>query len=161
MPVIVRPAEARDAAQLVEMAAALTAFEADLVGDVSRRSALTEAHLARYCFCAAPLIHALIAESGGQAVGYILFHRAFDSETATAGLWMDDLYVEPQARRAGAGRALLAALARAARDHDAAWIAWQVMQQNSAAQAFYDRYGTRDSDPVYWTYLTTLEERLA
>lgn len=142
------------------MAAALTAYEAELAGDDRRRSALTEAHLARYCFCEAPLIHALIAEADGQAVGYILYHRAFDSETATVGLWMGDLYVEPATRRRGAGRALLAALAEAARGHEAAWIAWQVIPENTAAQAFYDRYGKRDPDPVYWTCLTSLDERL-
>ena len=161
MPVTVRPAEPRDAPRIVAMAQALTRFEAALVGDDRRRCKLTEAHLARYCFGTAPLIRALIAEADGQAVGYALYYPTFDSETATAGLWMADLYVEPAARRAGTGRALMAALLRAARGHDAAWIAWQVMRENAVAQAFYDRYGERDPDPVYWTYLTTLDERLA
>ena len=160
MTLTVRPAEPRDAPRIVEMARALTAHEIEIDGDRARRCALSEAHLARYCFCDAPLLHALIAERDGLADGYLLYHLAFDCETATVGLWMADLYVEPALRGQGAGRALMAALAAAAQRHEAAWVAWQVMRDNAAAQAFYDRFGERDPDLSYWCSLDALDKRL-
>ena len=157
----IRRAQRGDLAQIVAMAKVLTDHENRLPGaDEVAICALTEEVLARHCFGKAPLVRALVAETEDGLAGYLLYLLTFDSMAAAVGLWMADLYVAPEARRGGVGRALLRALAAACTEHDATWLAWQVKPQNSTAQAFYDRFGERDPDLSYWSSLVDFKQQL-
>lgn len=160
MTVSVRPAATRDAARIVEMARALTDYEAQ-ASRTDARCALTENDLMRHCFSGPPLIHALVAEHEETLCGYVVYYRIFDTEAAAVGLWMADLFVEPSARGRGIGRALLAALAAACKEHGAHFVGWQVVEENRDAQAFYDRYGIRDPCLSYWCDLDRFVKRLS
>ena len=160
MTVSLRPAVPSDAARIVEMARALTGYEAGL-SDGAARCALSEEDLARHCFAEPPLIHALVAEDETALCGYLIYYRIFDTEAAAVGLWMADLYVEPAARGQGIGRALLAALADACEARGAGFVAWQVMAENRSAQAFYDRYGERDPCLSYWCKVDRFARQLS
>jgi GNAT superfamily N-acetyltransferase len=101
----------------------------------------SEALLADTLFGAGPHAEGLVAEHGGRIVGYALFYPVLSSFRTRWRLWLEDLYVEPDARGTGAGRALMAALARIA---DArAWTSmdWEVLDWNAPALGFYERLG--------------------
>jgi ribosomal protein S18 acetylase RimI-like enzyme len=90
---------------------------------------------------------ALIAEQGGRPVGYALFYPAYDTDHAARGLYLQDLYVVPEARRQGAGRALMAAVARACQADGGCYVFWNAQPANRAGLAFYRAIGARE-EPV-------------
>ena len=82
----------------------------------------------------------LIAEQDGRPVGYALFYPAYDTDHAARGLYLQDLYVVAEARRQGAGRALMAAVARACQDDGGCYVFWNALPNNRAGLAFYHDY---------------------
>lgn len=160
--IAIRPAEPDDSEAIVAMAARLTAFERSLdPREPSRVCRLAPSDLAKHCFGERPLFHVLVAERHSDLLGYVLYCLVFDSELAAVGLWLGDLYVDPEMRGHGAGLAMLRAVAEACRAHDATWIAWQVQRNNIDAQRFYDRFAERDPDLVYWTELEDFRAALS
>ncbi|HXA55146.1 MAG TPA: GNAT family N-acetyltransferase [Solirubrobacteraceae bacterium] len=105
----------------------------------------TEKQLADALFGAHPAAEALIAERGDPpaTVGYALFFPTFSSFLASSGLWLEDLYVRPARRRAGVGRALLAAVAARLRERGGERLEWAALDWNSPALRFYEGLGAR------------------
>jgi ribosomal protein S18 acetylase RimI-like enzyme len=104
-------------------------------------------HVRAEAFGASPRFRALIAERHGQPVGYALFYPAYDTDHAARGFYLQDLYVEPGARRQGAGRALMAAVARACEADGGCYVFWNALPRNRAGLAFYRAIGARE-EPV-------------
>ena len=92
-------------------------------------------------FGTAPRFSLLVAEMDGTAVGYAMYHAAYDSDIAAASIWLVDLYVDENARRTGAGRALMRALARETVRSGAKTLEWCVQDRNERAIAFYRALG--------------------
>jgi GNAT superfamily N-acetyltransferase len=90
---------------------------------------------------------ALIAELDGRPVGYALFYPAYDTDHAARGLDLQDLYVVAEARRQGAGRALMAAVARACQADGGRYVFWNALPKNRAGLAFYRAIGALE-EPV-------------
>ncbi len=134
---VIRRAEAGDAATLARLIAALL----DRHGIAA--PAGLEAALARDGFGPRPRFEALLAERAGAAVGMALYYPAWRPSLAAPGLVMEDLYVAPEARRGGVGRALFAALAARARARGCAYVEWTVEAGNETARAFYEATGAR------------------
>lgn len=90
---------------------------------------------------------ALVAEtdSGIVAIGH--YRRFSRPSTGTVGIWLDDLFTSPEARGAGAGRALITRLAELAGDEGLSVVRWITAQDNFQAQALYDKIATR----THWT----------
>ncbi len=132
---IVRPMRAEDAAEVVAMARALAAAVDD------PDPPLTAADLVANGLGAERWFDCLVVEADGSLVGYALYCRAFEAHTAQRRLWLGDLFVRPQARRASAGRALMAALARSALELGCAGIHWELWRLNGLGRAFYDELG--------------------
>lgn len=109
--------------------------------------ALEAGHVRNAGFGPNPRFRALIAELGGRPVGYALFYPAYDTDHAARGLYLQDLYVVPEARRQGAGRALMAAVARACRADGGYYVFWNAQPSNRAGLAFYRAIGARE-EPV-------------
>jgi GNAT superfamily N-acetyltransferase len=99
--------------------------------------------LARDVFGAEPLAHVLLAERGGAAVGYLMYHFGYWPADAAPSLHVVDLFVRPVARRSGVGRSLMAAAAAVIRQRGGQRLLWTVWDQNLAAMAFYERLGAR------------------
>lgn len=98
--------------------------------------------LARHLFGERPMAEVLIAEdTGGTAVGFALFFHNFSTFEGRPGLYLEDLFVRPEARGAGHGRALLAALAKLAVTRGCARLDWQVLDWNEPSKAFYRALG--------------------
>lgn len=89
---------------------------------------------------------ALLAEIGGEAVGYAILCGTFSSFECRAGVWIEDLYVRPESRKGGVGRALFAAVAAMAVERGAPRVEWAALDWNELALGFYDRLGARRMD---------------
>jgi GNAT superfamily N-acetyltransferase len=105
--------------------------------------------LARYLFGPRPMAEVLIADHEGQAVGFALFFHNFSTFEGRPGLYLEDLFVLPQARGLGAGKALLARLAQLAIARDCARLEWSVLDWNEPAIAVYRAIGAKPMDG--WT----------
>jgi GNAT superfamily N-acetyltransferase len=92
---------------------------------------------------------ALIAEQDGQAVGFALWFRSFSTWVGRPGIYLEDLFVRPEHRRDGHGRALLEELARRCVAMGGARLEWSVLDWNAAAIAFYRSLGATTMDE--WT----------
>ena len=89
-----------------------------------------------------PRIGVLVAEDDDATLaGYAAFHVAYESPWALRGLYLCDLYVRPQTRRRGIGRALVAALAATARHRGNGYLWWMSKPGNAAGHAFYKALG--------------------
>jgi len=91
----------------------------------------------------------LIAEDGGQPVGFALFFHSFSTFLAQPGLYLEDLFVVPARRGAGIGRALLERLAQVAVDRGCGRLEWAVLDWNKDAIRFYERLGAKPNSE--WT----------
>ena len=111
--------------------------------------AATEELLEEALFGAPPAAEAVIAEAEGAPVGFALFFHNFSTWTGRRGLYLEDLYVTPEARGRGVGEALLRHLAGVAVERGCARFEWSVLDWNEAAIAFYRKLGAVGMDG--WT----------
>jgi GNAT superfamily N-acetyltransferase len=109
----------------------------------------TEERLRETLFGARPAAEVVIAEEAGAPVGFALFFHNYSTFLAQPGLYLEDLYVRPEARGRGAGRALLAHLARLARARGCGRLEWWVLDWNESAIRFYRSLGAQAMDD--WT----------
>jgi GNAT superfamily N-acetyltransferase len=100
-----------------------------------------EAKLHATLFGARPAAEVLLAEVGGKPVGFALFFATYSTFLAKPGLYLEDLFVEPEARGQGIGQALLEHLARLAATRDCGRFEWSVLDWNEGAIRFYQRMG--------------------
>lgn len=136
----VRFATTEDAPTIVEFVRGLAAFEHEPLAQVR----LTAADVLRDGFGEHPAFECIIAEQphgeGVRPVGFALFFPNYSTWEGRAGIYVEDVFVVEEARRSGAGRAILAALARIAHDRGAPRIDLAVLDWNPA-RAFYAALG--------------------
>ncbi|MEO1040416.1 MAG: GNAT family N-acetyltransferase [Pseudomonadota bacterium] len=138
-PVQVRDATRGDAEAIAQMSARFHAFH-DLPGGVSAEI------IRRDAFGDPAWFELLVAEQAASTIGYALFHKSYETGQAMRGLYLSDLWVEPDARRCGVGRALMTALGRRARVCGAEFV-WLVVQPwNAEGLHFYERCGAGGAD---------------
>jgi GNAT superfamily N-acetyltransferase len=88
-----------------------------------------------------PRAEVLLASVDGQPVGFAVFFHNFSTFLGRAGLYLEDLFVNEDMRSRGVGRALLARLARVARERNCQRFEWAVLDWNESAIGFYERLG--------------------
>ena len=96
-----------------------------------------------------PAAYALVAESDKQVVGFALYFRNFSTWEGVHGIYLEDLYVMPEYRRSGLGKALLMSLAGVAVERGYARLEWAVLDWNQPAIDFYCSIGAVAMDE--WT----------
>lgn len=101
----------------------------------------TEADLAREGFGPTPRFHTLLAEFDGQTVGYALYFYTYSTWTGHAGLHLEDLFVLPERRGQGVGKALIGAVAAQAQAEGCRRLEWAVLDWNQPAIDFYRALG--------------------
>jgi len=104
----------------------------------------TPADIAAALFGPQPAAEALIAREVGKsapAAGFALFFHTFSTFKGRRSLWLEDLFVRPEARGAGLGRMLLLELAGIAHDRGCARFEWAVLDWNATAIGFYEKQG--------------------
>lgn len=91
----------------------------------------------------------LVAEWEGEPVGFALYVRNYSTFLARPGIWLEDLFVVPEARGRGVGKALLATLARIAAERGYGRVEWSVLDWNTPSIDFYRSLGAVAMDE--WT----------
>jgi ribosomal protein S18 acetylase RimI-like enzyme len=102
-------------------------------------------------FGTAPAFACTLAERAGRIVGYSLYWPAYDTEPGDRGIYLSDIYVAPEAKRGGIGRALMGAVARHTLALGATYLEWEVRADNSPARAFYATFSREHPEVVSMT----------
>ena len=98
-----------------------------------------------------PYAEVVIGEVDGEAQGFALFFHNFSTFEGLPGIYLEDLFVRPEARGAGLGKALLSHLAALAVERGCARLEWSVLDWNAPAIGFYEKLGARGMDE--WTVM--------
>ena len=154
MTLVIRHAERADVPLIAELIRGLAQFE-KLESEVT----MTEERLAFNLFEPHQYAETLIAEEDDKPVGFALFFHNFSTFLAKPGLYLEDLFVIPESRGRGIGRALLKELARLAVERDCGRLEWSVLDWNREAIAFYERLGARPNSE--WTTYRLAGEALS
>ncbi len=93
-----------------------------------------------------PRVFAEIAEIDGEPAGFVLWYYTYSTFRGRHGIWMEDLFVLPRFRGKGAGKALMADLARRCRDENLARLEWWVLDWNQPSIDFYHSLGAQMMD---------------
>lgn len=133
---IVRPATSADVPTVFRLIEALAAYE-KLSHAVTGNIASLEEHL----FGPQPCAEALLAELGGQATGFALFFQNYSTFLTKPGIYLEDLFVLPEYRGKGIGKALITHVAALAIDRGCGRFEWSVLDWNESAIAFYEKIG--------------------
>ena len=134
--ITIRPAAAADADILLELIDALADYE-----KLDRPDADARARLRRDGFGAQPLFRAYLGEIDGRPVAYAITYRTYSSFLARPTLFLEDLFVLPEARGRGLGGAILRHLVEEAVRDDCGRMEWVVLHWNQLAIDFYERLG--------------------
>lgn len=140
----VRSAVPEDLDVIIGFIRALAAYER--LADAVR---LDRDVLGAHLFGVTPKAEVVIAERDGAAIGFALFFHNFSTFEGRPGIYLEDLFVAPEARGSGAGKALLRHLAQLARDRGCARLEWSVLDWNEPAISFYRSLGAASMDD--WT----------
>lgn len=138
---MIRTAQADDVDVLVQMIHDLAEFERS-----PHSVEVTPRMLHDALFDASPTVFAHVAEEAGRVVGMAIWFLTFSTWTGRRGIHLEDLYVRPQARGTGVGRALVAELASIAHRSGYARVEWAVLDWNEDAIRFYRSLGAQPLD---------------
>ena len=119
----------------------------------------TEEGLREVLFGARPAAEVILALEGKMPVGFAVFFHNFSTWLGRAGLYLEDLFVRPDARGKGYGRALLVQLARIALERGCGRMEWAVLDWNEPAIQFYRKLGAAPNEE--WTVFRLTSEGIA
>ncbi|MBX3228092.1 MAG: GNAT family N-acetyltransferase [Labilithrix sp.] len=134
----VRPGTANDVPVVLALIRELAEYEREPDAAVA-----TAEDLLRDGFGDEPAFHVLIAEDGGEPIGFALYFFSYSTWRGRRCLYLEDLFVRPAHRGRGAGVALMRALARAAVAAECPRFVWQVLDWNQPAIDFYEKLGAK------------------
>src|SRR6266566_1964449 len=120
---------------------------------------VTEKDLAETLFSERPAAEVLIAYLGDEPAGFALFYHNYSTWLGNRGIYLEDLFVRPAARKHGVGFALLRALARIALERGCGRMDWAVLTWNELAISFYKQIGAKHMDD--WTMFRLTGDALA
>jgi GNAT superfamily N-acetyltransferase len=122
----------------------------------------TAADLERHLFGEKPRAEVVLAEWEGRVVGFALFFHTFSTFLAKPGIYLEDLFVEPELRGKGIGKALLRHLARLALVRGCGRLEWSVLDWNEPSIRFYESLGaSRQAEWFAYRLTGTALEELA
>ena len=150
----IRRAKAEDVAIILELIRDLATYER-----APDEVIATEKQLIDVLFGERPVAEVLLAFEKGMPVGFAVYFYNFSTWLGRAGLYLEDLFVKPQNRGKGYGRALLVELAKIARDRGCGRMEWAVLDWNEPAIKFYRALGAQ---PMHeWTVFRLTREEIA
>ncbi|WP_414566334.1 MULTISPECIES: N-acetyltransferase family protein [unclassified Anabaena] len=150
---ILRFAEPADSNVLFDLIKGLAEYE-KLSHAVTGNTLDLQEHL----FGSPKYIEAILAEYAGQAVGFALFFYNYSTFLTKPGIYLEDLFVLPEYRRQGIGKAILSKVAQIAVERNCGRLEWSVLDWNESAQAFYRSMGASILDE--WRICRVTEDAL-
>ncbi len=132
----IRPATSDDAALILHFVRELAIYE-----KAEHEVLATEDSIRESIFGPDSRVEALICEYEGQPIGFAVYFFNYSTWLGKLGLFLEDLYVSPDQRGIGAGKALLKHLARIAVEKDCGRFEWNVLDWNEPSIKFYDALG--------------------
>ena len=141
---MVRSAVPHDLTAIAGMIRALAEYE-----KLTHECVFTDAELEKELFGPSPGAEVLVAEKAGRVVGFALFFQSFSTFLARRGIYLEDLFVLPEARGEGHAKALLQRLAALAVERGCGRLEWSVLDWNAQAIGFYRSIGAVPMDD--WT----------
>lgn len=146
MKLSIRPASRADLPLIAQFIRDLAAYEK--LSDAVR---FDEAVMGEKLFGERPYAEVVIGEIDGAAQGFALFFHNFSTFEGLPGIYLEDLFVRPEARGSGLGKALLSHLAALAVERGCARLEWSVLDWNAPAIGFYEKLGARGMND--WTIM--------
>jgi len=140
-PISIRPAVRADTALIADFIRSLAAYER-----LSHEVEATPERLEATLFADPPAAHCVLAFAGAEPAGFAIYFFNYSTFLAKPGLYLEDLFVKPDHRGRGIGRALLLHLAGIARERGCGRMEWAVLDWNSPAIGFYQSIGARFMD---------------
>ena len=128
----IEPAQESDVPLILSFIRELAAYE-----KLAQEVQATEEDLRRTLFGERAYAETVIARYEGEAAGFALFFHNYSTFLAKPGIYLEDLFVQPNFRGKGIGKALLVHLARLARERDCGRVEWWVLNWNESAIEFY------------------------
>jgi GNAT superfamily N-acetyltransferase len=150
---MIRPATPADTPIICQLIRALADYE-----KLSHTVTFDEDAVKQHLFSPRPYAEVLLAEDAGVVVGFALFFHNFSTFLGRPGLYLEDLFVVPEHRGKGHGKALLQALARLAVERGCGRMEWSVLDWNEPSIAFYRALGAVPLDD--WTVYRLTGEAL-
>jgi GNAT superfamily N-acetyltransferase len=154
MTLSIRPARPGEAGLVLRFVRELAEYE-KLLHEVDA----SEADLDTALFGDTPRVFCEIAEWAGEPVGFALWFYTYSTFRGRHGIWLEDLYVRPEHRGRGIGKALMAQLAKRCVEEDLPRLAWWVLNWNEPSRVFYRSIGAKAQDE--WTVKRLEGEALA
>jgi GNAT superfamily N-acetyltransferase len=151
---IIRAATVADVPVILELIRALATYER-APNDVTA----TEDGLTKVLFGEKPAAEVLLAFENETAVGFAVFFYNFSTWLGRPGLYLEDLFVRPEDRGKGYGRALLIQLAKIARERGCGRMEWAVLDWNEPAIQFYKKLSAKPMDE--WTVFRLTRDEIA
>ena len=136
MTISIRSAVPADAGLIVRFIAALAEYE-----KLAHEARATEADIRRDLFGPNPRVFCEIAEADGRPVGFALWFYTYSTFQGRHGIWLEDLFVDPEVRGLGAGKALLVNLAQRCVREGLGRLEWWVLDWNEPSIQFYKAQG--------------------
>jgi GNAT superfamily N-acetyltransferase len=152
--IAIRPAVASDAELVYGFIRKLADYE-----KLSRMVVATEEDIAKALFGPNPRVFCDIAEWNGEPAGFALWFYNYSTFRGAHGIYLEDLFVEPEQRGKGIGKALLKHLAQRCIDEKLHRLQWWVLDWNAPSIAFYKSLGAEPQDE--WTVFRVSGEALA
>ncbi len=146
MNLTIRPATPADVPLIANLIRALAEYE-----KLAHEVRFDEAVLGQKLFGPRPYAEVIIGEIDGTPQGFALFFHNFSTFEGKPGIYLEDLFVKPEARGSGLGKALLSHLAALAVERDCARLEWSVLDWNEPAIGFYKSLGAKFMDE--WTVM--------
>jgi GNAT superfamily N-acetyltransferase len=141
---MIRPARPDDVPVIARLIRDLAAYERLL-----HKVSLDEDRLREHLFGPRPYAEVLLAEAAGAVVGFALFFHNYSTFLGKPGIYLEDLFVEPEHRGQGHGKGLLCAVARLAVERGCGRLEWSVLNWNTPSIEFYRALGAEPLDE--WT----------
>jgi GNAT superfamily N-acetyltransferase len=146
MTIAIRPAHEADLPLIMQFIRDLAEYE-----KLSHEVRFVEETLRDHLFGARPMAEVIIGEVSGVPQGFALFFHNFSTFEGRPGIYLEDLFVRPEARGNGLGKALLVELAKLAVERRCARLEWWVLDWNAPSIGFYRSLGARPMDE--WTVM--------
>jgi len=150
----IRPARVDDVPIILKLIRDLATYER-----APHEVVATETQLVDVLFGKRPVAEVLLAFEGESPIGFAVFFYNFSTWLGRPGLYLEDLFVQPQKRGKGYGRALLVELAKTARDRGCGRMEWAVLDWNEPAIKFYRALGAKPMDE--WTVFRLTRDGIA